>query len=224
MNRAEFTVARAPRESALATNRVLRNTYTLLSATLLFSAAMAGLSMVLAMPAWIYLASFIGSMVLIWFVLPRTANSASGLWTVFAITGLMGFGLGPLLNMYLSLPQGPQIVGTAVGGTGLIFLALSAYALITRKDFSFMGGMLIAGMLVVLVAMLANIFLEMPALSLAISAVVILLMSGFILYDTGRIINGGETNYILATVSIFLSIFNIFIHLLNLLTGLSGED
>ena len=224
MNRSAYTIARAPRESALATNRVLRNTYTLLSVTLLFSAAMAGLSMVLAMPAWTYLASFIGSMVLIWFVLPRTANSVSGLWTVFAITGLMGFGLGPLLNMYLSLPQGPQIVGTAMGGTGLIFLALSAYALTTRKDFSFMGGMLIAGMLVILVAMLANIFLEMPALSLAISAVVILLMSGFILYDTGRIINGGETNYILATVSIYLSIFNIFIHLLNLLTGLSGDD
>jgi modulator of FtsH protease len=157
-------------------------------------------------------------------VLPRTANSASGLAVVFGITGLMGFGLGPLLEMYLALPKGPQIVGTAFGGTGVIFLGLSGYALTTRKDFSFMGGFLFAGMLVVLIGALANIFLQMPAFSLAISAVVIMLMSGFILYDTSRMIHDRESNYVMMTVSLYLSIFNIFVSLLQILGMTSGDD
>lgn len=222
-NRFDLPIAQ-PRESVLATNRVIKNTYTLLSMTLLFSALMAWASVALEVPGWTYLASVVASIALIWFVLPRTANSASGIWVVFGITGLMGFGLGPILNAYLSLPKGPEIVATAMGGTGVIFLALSGYALTTRKDFSFMGGFLFAGMLVVLVAALANIFLEMPALSLAISTVVILLMSGFILYDTSRMVNGGETNYVLATVSLYLSIYNLFVHLLVLLGVISGDD
>jgi modulator of FtsH protease len=143
---------------------------------------------------------------------------------VFAITGLMGFGLGPMLGMYLSLANGPQIVGTAMAGTGVIFLGLSGYALTTKRDFSFMGGFLVAGLLVVFMAILANLFIQMPALQLAISAAVILLMSGFILYDTSRMINGGETNYILATISLYLNIYNIFVHLLHLLGALSGDD
>jgi modulator of FtsH protease len=164
-----------------------------------------------------------GALLLIWLVLPRTANSATGLWVVFGITGLMGFGLGPILTQYLSLPNGPQIVATAFGGTGVIFLGLSGYALTTRKNFSFMGGFLMAGLLMVLVAALANIFLGMPALSLAISAIVIMLMSGFILYDTSQMIHGGETNYLTMTVSLYINIFNIFVHLLHIL-GVASDD
>ena len=217
-----YAVAR-PEGAVLATNKLIRNTYTLLSMTLVFSALMAGLSMVMRMGPNTALFGFIGAFALIWLVLPRTANSAAGIGVVFAITGLLGFSLGPMLSMYLSLPNGPQTVMTALGGTGVIFLGLSGYALTTRQDFSFMGGFLMVGMLVVLCAILGNIFFQIPALSLAISSVVIMLMSGFILYDTGRMVNGGETNYIHATVSLYLSIFNIFIHLLNLLTAF-GDD
>ena len=196
----------------------------LLSATLLFSALMAAVSVVVQMPPMTHLLSLGGAMLLIWLVLPRTANSAAGLGVVFAITGLMGFGLGPILTYYLAMSNGPQIVATAFGGTGVIFLGLSGYALTTRKDFSFMGGFLFAGLLVVLLGALANIFLAMPALSLAISAVVIMLMSGFILYDTSRMVNGGETNYVTMTVSLYLSIYNIFISLLQILGAVSGDD
>lgn len=211
-------------ESVLATNKVIRNTYTLLSMTLLFSALMAGVSTYLVMPPMTYLLAAGGALVMVWFVLPRMANSANGIWVVFAITGLLGFGLGPLLNAYLQLPNGPQLVGTALGGTGAIFLGLSGYALTTRKDFSFLGGFLFIGFIVVLLAALANIFLAIPALSLTISAAVILIMSGFILYDTSRMIHDGQTNYLLATVSLYLSIFNIFIHLLHLLGFAKGDD
>ena len=211
-------------ESVLATNKLIRNTYTMLSMTLLFSAIMAGVSTYLVMPPMTYLMAAGGALLMIWFVLPKVANSANGIWVVFAITGLLGFGLGPLLNMYLSLPNGPQIVGVALGGTGAIFLGLSGYALTTRKDFSFLGGFLFVGFIVVLLAALANIFLQIPALSLTISAAVILIMSGFILYDTGRMVRGGETNYLMATVSLYLSMFNIFIHLLHLLGFASGDD
>jgi len=222
MNTYDEAIARPA--SGVEVNRVIRNTYTLLSATLLFSALMAGVSMMFRMPGWVYLASSIGAMALIWLVLPRTARSTSGLWVVFAITGLLGFGLGPVIAHYLAMPKGPQIVATAFGGTGIIFLGLSAYALTTRKDFSFMGGFLVAGMLMVFVAALANIFLAMPAMSLAISAVVILIMSGFILYDTSAMVHGGETNYIVMTVSLYLNIYNIFISLLQLLGAFSGDD
>mgnify|MGYP001148833737 CR=1 FL=1 len=211
-------------ESALATNKVLRNTYALLSVTLLFSAVMAGISMAMNVGFMANLIAFGGSIVLLWFVLPRTANSAAGIAVVFGITGLLGFGLGPILNAYLAMANGGQVIMTALGGTGVIFLALSAYALTTKRDFSFLGGMLMVGFIVVLLAAVANIFMNIPALSLTISAVVILLMSGFILFDTSRIINGGETNYILATVSLYLSIYNIFVHLLHLLGALGGDD
>lgn len=210
--------------TAVSTNKLIKNTYMLLAATLFFSAVMAAVSVSLKMPTWTYLVAVIGSMVLGMFVLPRTANSSAGLGVIFLITGLMGFGLGAILTQYLALPKGPQIVATAFGGTGLIFLGLSAYALNTKRDFSFMGGFLFAGMLVVVIAALANIFLEMPALSLVISGVVILLMSGFILFDTSRMVNGGETNYLFATYGLYLSIFNLFISLLNLLTAFSGDD
>jgi modulator of FtsH protease len=218
-------VISAPRsqEQVLSTNKVLKNTYMLLSATLFFSAVMATVSLYLQMPPMAYMISVIGAMVLGMFVLPRTANSTSGIGVIFLITGMLGFGLGALLSIYLQLPKGPQIIGTAFAGTGIIFLALSGYALTTRKNFSFLGGFLFAGMIAVIVAMVASIFFHMPALSMAISGAVILLMSGFILFDTSRIINGGETNYIMATYGLYLTIFNIFIHLLSLL-GIMSDD
>ena len=210
-------------EQVLATNKVLKNTYMLLSATLLFSALMAVVSIFLEMPPMAYLGAVIVSMLLGMFVLPRTANSTSGIGVIFLITGLLGFGLGAIITQYLAMPKGPEIIGTAFAGTGIIFLSLSAYVLTSRRDFSFMGGFLFAGMITVVIAMVANIFLALPALSLALSAAIILLMSGLILFDTSRIINGGETNYIMATYSLYLSIFNIFISLLQIL-GSMGDD
>jgi modulator of FtsH protease len=195
----------------------------LLSATLGFSALTAMLSMAIGVPPMAYLISVIVAMVLGIFVLPRTANSSKGIGVIFLITGLLGFGLGSVLSMYLALPNGPQIIATAFGGTGIIFLGLSGYALTSKRDFSFMGGFLFAGMMVLVLAMIANIFLQMPALSLAVSAGIILVMSGFILFDTSRIISGGETNYIMATYGLYLSIFNIFISLLNIL-GIMGDE
>jgi modulator of FtsH protease len=217
-----YSVARGA-DRAVATNKVLKNTYLLLSATLAFSAVMAAVSMAMAVPSWMYLVSVIGAMLLGMFVLPRTANSSAGIGVIFGITGLLGFGLGSILSLYLALPKGPEIVTTAFGGTGLIFLGLSGYALTAKRDFSFLGGFVFAGMMVVVVAMLANIFLALPALSLAISAAIILVMSAFILFDTSRILSGGETNYIMATYGLYLSLFNIFISLLQIL-GIMGDE
>jgi len=220
----KFNSVVATRPNADVANKVLKNTYILLSATLAFSAVMAMVSMSLAVPPIAYMISVIASMVLGMFVLPRTANSSTGIGVIFLVTGLLGFGLGSILSMYLALPKGPQIIATAMGGTGIIFLGLSAYVMTTKRDFSFMGGFLFAGMMVLVIAMLANIFLEMPALAMAVSGGIILVMSGFILFDTSRIINGGETNYIMATYGLYLSIFNIFISLLNLLGMMSNDD
>lgn len=222
MNRSYSTVADNA-SSAFATNKVLRNTYMLLSLTLLFSGLTAGLSMLLNMPPMTYLISVMGGMLIAMFVLPRFARSAAGIGIVFLVTGLLGFGLGPILTMYASLPNGGDIITLSLAGTGTIFIGLSVYALATKKDFSFLGGFLMVGFLLVLLAALANIFLQIPAMSLAISTVVILIMSGFILYDTSRIIHGGETNYVLATIGLYMTIFNIFISLLQIL-GIMGSD
>lgn len=223
MNEQNYSISRS-QEAVLETNKVLKNTYALLSMTLLFSALMAGVSMAMEVPPFVPLLTLGGAFLLLWLVLPKTANSAAGIGVVFAITGLLGFGLGPMLNAYLSLANGSQIITTALGGTGVIFLGLSGYALTTRRDFSFLGGMLFVGLIVVLLAAIANIFLAIPAMSLTISAVVILIMSGLILFDTSRIIHGGETNYIMATVALYLDIYNIFVHLLHILGVASGED
>ena len=212
-----------PHAGALSQNKVLRQTYTLLSMTLLFSAAMAGLAMAINVPPIMSIVSTIGAMVLFMFVLPRYANSGAGVGLVFAGTGLLGFGLGPLLTFYLSLSGGATIVATAMGGTAVIFLGLSAYVLTTKKDFSFMGGFLMVGLMVVFGAVILGLFVQMPALQLTISAAMVLLMSGFILFDTSRIINGGETNYVMATVSLFINIFNLFTSLLHLL-GIMSDD
>jgi len=207
----------------LETNKVLKNTYTLLSMTLLFAAAMAGVAMFLNVPHMVSLGTSLVAMLLLWFVLPRVEDSAAGLGVVFLVTGLLGFGVGPMVSFYLSMPHGAATVMTAMGGTGAIFLALSGYVLTTKKDFTFMGGMLFVGFIVVLGAALIGVFVNMPALQLMISAAIVLLMSGFILYETSQIIRGGETNYIRATVSLFLSILNIFTSLLHIL-GIAGDD
>ena len=219
----QIASVRSTATAALATNKLIRNTYLLLSMTLLFSALTATLSVMMRMPPMTYLVSVGISFLLMWLVLPRTANSANGIGVVFAITGLLGFALGPILSMYLKLPHGPQLVATALGGTGTIFLGLSAYALTTRRDFNFMGGFLFVGMVVVVGASLLNIFLAIPAVSLAMSAAVVMLMSGFILFDTSRMVHGGTDNYILATVSLYMNIFNLFISLLQLL-GIMRDD
>ena len=216
------SVASRPIESVLSTNKVIRSTYQLLSMTLVFSAFMAYLSISMQASQGMGLVATIAGIVMLWFVLPRTANSASGIPVIFAITGLLGFGIGPMVAYYLAI--NPSIVMTALGGTGVIFLGLSGYALTTRKDFSFMGGFLMVGMLVIIGASLLNIFLGIPALSLTVSAGVIMIMSGFILYQTSSLIHGGETNYIMATASLFLSLLNMFQALLHILGALGGDD
>jgi len=209
--------------------KVLRNTYALLAMTVLFSAVTAGVSMAIGMGRGMSLICSIAAIALVWFVLPRTANSAKGIGVVFAFTGLLGASIGPLLNHYLSLSGGSQIVMQALGTTALIFFALSAYVLTTRKDFSFMGGFLFVGLIAVLVCALglviASFFgVHMPLASVALSGVIALLFSGFILYDTSRIVNGGETNYIMATTSLYLNILNLFTSLLHIFGFASGDD
>ena len=217
-------VAAARFDSAtLETNKVLKNTYMLLGMTLAFSAITAGVSMALNLPAIMaFVFSIIGFVLL--FVVQRMADSSKGLPAIFAFTGFMGASLGPLLNAYLAMPGGASLVTQSLAGTAFIFFGLSAYALQSKRDFSFMSGFLFAGLIVAVAAMIANIFLGIPALSLTISAAVVMIMSGLILLDTSRIINGGETNYIRATVGLYLSIYNIFIHLLSLLGVLGGDD
>ena len=215
------SVASRPIESVLSTNKVIRSTYQLLSMTLIFSAFTAYLSIAMQASQGMGLVATIVGIVMLWFVLPKTANSASGIPVIFAITGLLGFGIGPMVAYYLSVDS--SIVMTALGGTGVIFLALSGYALTTRKDFSFMGGFLMVGMFVIIGASLLNIFLGIPALGLAMSAAVVMIMSGFILYETSSIIHGGETNYIMATASLFLSLLNMFTALLHLLGAMKDD-
>ena len=208
--------------SVVSTNKVLRNTYMLLGMTLTFSAMTAGISIAVGLGHGAgLLLSLVGFGLL--FVVNRMADSARGLLAIFAFTGVMGAALGPMLGHYLSMPGGPALVMQALGGTAVVFFGLSAYALTTRKDFSYMGGFLMVGLIVAVVGSLANLFLHIPALSLAISAAVVMIMSGLILFDTSRIINGGETNYIRATVGLYLSIYNLFVHLLALL-GAFGDD
>lgn len=209
--------------SLVSTNKVLKNTYMLLGMTLAFSAVTAGIAMALNMPQGMALILMLVGFGLL-FVVHRMADTAKGLPAIFAFTGVMGASLGPMLNAYVSLPGGPALIMQALGGTAIVFFGLSAYALTTRKDFSYMGGFLMVGLLVAVVAGIANIFLAIPALSLTISAAVVMIMSGLILFDTSRIVNGGETNYIRATVSLYLNIYNLFIHLLHLLTALTGGD
>jgi modulator of FtsH protease len=210
------------------THRVLRNTYSLLAVTLLVSAISAFAGMAIGLSHGISIALSLGAMGVLWFVLPKVANSANGILVVFAVAAMLGAGLAPTISYYLNTANGGMIVMQALGGTALVFFALSGYVLTTRKDFSFMGGFLMVGLITVVVAMLAFVVLglfgvHMPAAQLAMSAVIVLLMSGFILYDTSAIIHGGETNYIMATVRLYLDILNMFTALLHLLGATSDE-
>jgi len=202
--------------SSSASQKVLRNTYMLLSLTLLFSALTAAATISFAVPGPGMLLTMVGYFGLL-FATNKLRNSAWGIAAVFALTGFMGYTLGPILTRYLGMPGGTGIVMTAMAMTGVIFLSLSAYVLISKRDFRFLGGFLMIGMVVTLVASLGAIFFQIPALSLTISAVMVLLMSGMILFETSNIIQGGETNYIMATVNLYVTIFNLFISLLQLL-------
>lgn len=217
------TAVTRPQASILSTNKMLKNTYMLLSMTLLFSALTAGASMFLNLPHPGLIITMVGYFGLL-FLTTKFSNSSLGLVFVFALTGFMGLTLGPIISMYINnFSNGDQLVMTALGGTGVIFLGLSGYALTTRKDFSFMGGFLMVGILVAFLAGLGAFFFQMPALSLAVSAMFVLLMSGLILYQTSAIVHGGETNYILATVTLYVSIYNLFTSLLHLLGAFSGD-
>lgn len=224
MNRNNVTVINRQQESVLSSNKVLRNTYLLLGLTFLFSGFTAYLSLASgarSMNPLLMIAGVYGLM----FLTQALRNSVWGLVSVFAFTGFLGYTLGPILNMYIHhFSNGPQLIATALGGTGVIFFSLSAYALTTKKDFSFLGGFLFVGVMVALLAMIAGIFIQIPALQLAISAAFILISSGLILLQTSAIIHEGETNYITATVGLFVSIYNLFISLLNILSAFSGRD
>jgi modulator of FtsH protease len=209
--------------SSIATNRVLRNTYALLALTLLFSSVTAGITLALNLPHPGLVLTLVGYFGLL-FLTTRFRNSGIGLAMVFALTGFMGYTLGPLLNAYLSLANGSQLVMTALGGTGVVFLGLSGYALVSRKDFSFMGGFLMVGILVAFLAGLGAVFLEIPGLALAVSSMFVLLMAGLILYETSNIIHGGETNYIMATVTLYVAIYNLFTSLLHLLGAAGSQE
>jgi modulator of FtsH protease len=211
------------RESVLATNKVLRNTYMLLSMTLLFSAAMAGLSMALQVPYFGPIVTLVGYFGLL-FLTSKFRNSTAGIACVFALTGFMGLTLGPLLTAYMTtVPNGGDLVMTALGATGAIFLALSAFVIKTQKDFSFMSGFMMVGMFGLLAVIVIGLFVDLSAFQMAISAGVVLLMGAMILYQTSAIIHGGENNYIMATVTLYVALYNMFLHLLMIL-GLGGDD
>jgi len=216
------TMSSAAQGSALETNKVLRNTYTLLAMTLAFSAAVAGMSMAMGLPHPGLIVTLVGFYGLL-FLVHKTANSGAGVLSVFAFTGFLGYTLGPILNMVIGAGGG-EMVMTALGGTALIFFALSGYVLTTKKDMSFLNGMLFAGFWVLLIGVIANIFLNIPALSLGLSAMFILFSSGVILVKTSDIIRGGERNYIMATVTLYVSLYNIFISLLSILMAFGGGD
>ena len=217
------TASQSAAESALASNRVLRNTYALLSITLFFSVIVAAVSVALKLPHPGIVITLVGFFGLL-YATTKLQNSAWGLLTVFALTGFMGYTLGPMVSKYLAMPNGHQIVMMAMGGTATIFVGLSAYALTTRKDFSFMGGFLLAGIIVAFLAGLGNLFFQIPALSVTVAAAFVLLMGGLILFETSRIVHGGETNYISATVGLYVAIYNLFSSLLALLGFGSNSD
>ena len=218
-----IALPRGGAQSVLATNKVIRNTYLLLSMTLAFSAVVAATSVALKLPHPGIILTLIGFFGLL-FAVHKLKDSGWGILAVFAMTGFMGYTLGPVISRYLGLPNGGEVVMQAMGATAVIFSGLSAYALTTKKDFSFMGGFLMVGILLAFLSGLAAIFLEIPALSLTVSAAFVLLMSGLILYETSNIIHGGETNYVMATVTLFVSIFNLFTSLLQLLGFMNGDD
>lgn len=207
-----------------AANQVLRKTYMLLGATLLFSGLTAYWAMAAQVPPLnpiITLLVYFGLL----FAVSALRQSYWGILAVFALTGFLGYTLGPILDIYIrTYVNGSEIVMTSLGGTGLIFFGLSGYALITRKDFSYLGGFLVVAIMGAFLLGLANVFLQIPLLSLGVSAIFLLLCSGLILFQTSQIIHGGETNYIMATVTLFVALFNMFLSLLNILGAFAGRD
>ncbi len=222
MNSSQYELTHTGRQAT--TSALIRNTYLLLAMTLLFSAATAAFAMALDLRGPGLLVTMVGYFGLL-FAVHKLRNSAWGILAVFALTGFMGFTLGPIVSLYLKMfSNGHQLVMTALGGSGAIFLGLSTYALTSKRDFSFMGGFLFAGVMVAFLTGLAAVFLQIPALSLAVSAMFVLLMSAAILYQTSALVHGGETNYLLATVSLYVSLYNLFLSLLQLLGFASGDD
>ena len=221
MSQIDVLNASQTRGSVVAVNKVLKNTYMLLGLTLAFSAFMAFVGTNAApMNIWMYIIGLYG----LQFATQALSRSAWGLVTIFAFAGWIGYGTGPMIGMYMSTSGGSEIVTTALGGTAFIFFGLSGYALVSRKDFSFLTGFITAGFFVLLGAVIMSIFLQIPALQLAISVGFMLFSSAIILYQTGQIVNGGERNYILATITLFVSIYNLFMSLIHLLTAFSGDD
>lgn len=224
MNKLRTSTLNRSNESILATNKVLKNTYLLLSMCFMFSAFTAYLSFAAHAAPINPLLFIVGAYGLI-FLTHHLKNSPLGILSVFAFTGFMGYSIGPILNAYIStFSNGPQLIGTALGGTGLIFLGLSGYALTTRKDFSYLSGFLFVAMMVAFLGMIAGFLFNIPAMQLMVSAAFVLISSGLILFQTSEIIHGGERNYIIATVSLFVSLYNLFLSLLNLLGAFSGRD
>ena len=224
MNKLKTSTLTHSTESILATNKVLKNTYLLLSMCFMFSAFTAYLSFA-SHSAPMHPLLLIGGIYGLMFLTHALKNSPLGILSVFAFTGFMGYSIGPILNAYIStFSNGPQLIGTALGGTGLIFLGLSGYALTTRKDFSYLSGFLFVAMMVAFLGMIAGFLFNIPAMQLMVSAAFVLISSGLILFQTSAIIHGGEKNYIVATVSLFVSLYNLFLSLLNLLGAFSGRD
>ncbi|MDD2833107.1 MAG: Bax inhibitor-1/YccA family protein [Methylotenera sp.] len=216
--------------SVSAQNKVLRNTYAMLGMTMIPTVigAFVGINTNFS---WMMAASpillFVGILATVYgmtWLIAKNANNASGVWLLFGFTFIMGLLLGPILQHALHLSNGAQLIGLAAGGTAISFLTLSAVASNTNRDFSFMGKFLTIGFVLVILAILANFFFQIPALSLTISAVVVMLMAGFVLYEINQVVRGGQTNYIMATLSIYISLHNMFTHLLHLLMALMGND
>lgn len=221
MSQIDVLNASQTRGSDVAVNKVLKNTYLLLGMTLAFSAVMAMVSTTAApMNMWVYIIGLYGLL----FATHALARSAWGLVTIFAFAGFIGYGTGPMIGSLMATSAGSEIVTTALGGTAFIFFGLSGYALVSRKDFSFLSGFITAGCFVLIAAMVMGIFFQTPALQLAISVGFMLFSSAIILYQTGQIVNGGERNYILATITLFVSIYNLFLSLIHLLTAFSGDE
>jgi modulator of FtsH protease len=212
---------------AVQPQRVLRNTYLLLALTMVPTVigAFIGISTggIIVQHPFISFFVMLAAVIGLQFAIAANRNSALGVALLLLMTGLLGWFLGPLLAVALTLKNGPQLIGMAAVGTGAIFFVMAGIATTSKRDFSFMGKFLFVGMIVALLAIVANMFLQIPALALAISAIVVVVFSLFLLYDVSRIVNGGETNYIMATTGVYMSLFNIFANLLQLLMALTGE-
>ncbi|MBT3512946.1 Bax inhibitor-1 family protein [Methylophilaceae bacterium] len=214
--------------SALATNKVLRNTYALLGVSLFPTVigALMGMSMnwgFAASSPILFMIMTLGGIFGMFFLIQKNKNSSLGVVFLLALTFLLGLMLGPILQVAFSLSNGGQIVSLAAGGTGAIFLVLAGIAQTSKRDFSFMGKFLMIGLIMLILASLVNMFFQIPAASLAISAIAVMIFSGFILYDVNRIVKGGETNYIMATLALYMNIYNLFVNLLYLLMALMGN-